>query len=225
MQAGRPSNLLTRPVPAPVPAVAATCSSKCAGRATTGSSSSRVHPANAAGRNHAVAYVASGTAQGSPCAGHNCAGNMQRACRSKRSSKLTCSCVPPHAGSAWPTTDAPTEPHLAAAAADVAAAVPGTGHAEPPSSRVTEQPSSNGTQTAEAVTPGNGSSSCSSNGSSASGSSSAKAVLQPVTYSAGHSLPPQPNWQSAVAALQVRGTVLPCMSTKSHAAVVYADNS
>jgi hypothetical protein len=28
-------------------------------------------------------------------------------------------------------------------------------------------------------------------------------VLQPVTYSAGYSLPPQPNWQAGVAALQV----------------------
>jgi hypothetical protein len=43
-----------------------------------------------------------------------------------------------------------------------------------------------------------------SNSSSSSSSKSEKALLQPVTYSMGYSLPPQANWQSAVAALQVR---------------------
>jgi hypothetical protein len=47
------------------------------------------------------------------------------------------------------------------------------------------------------------SSSSSSNGSSTGSSRSAKAVLQPVTYSTGVSLPTQANWQSAVAALRV----------------------
>lgn len=103
-----------------------------------------------------------------------------------RSSRVARSCAPsPASGAVWTAAaDAPADATAAAATASRPLGQQSQPHL----------PDNQPTSPAEASAHG---------AVNSSSSSSAKAVLQPVTYTAGHSLPPQPNWQAGVAALQV----------------------
>jgi hypothetical protein len=190
MLAGRPCGVLSNPLPAP-PVAAPSVS-----RARTATA--------AACTNHSCQPCTSTTA--AAAARHTVCSKEPRG---SRSSRVPCSCLPPQAGAAWPTAEASANATASLSSSNSRAEV--QSQPEPPASGFVEGTADaanlpQGSDRAAAAANGAAASSNgskSSNGSRSSGRS-AKAVLQPVTYVAAQSLPPQSNWQSALAALQVR---------------------
>lgn len=187
MQAGRPCSLLTRPLQS-----AAACGHRRAAAGTAGCRNKQPHNTAAVSCSHSH-LTAAARADGVLCAGSNSTCSCRR-------SRLACSCLPPHAGATWATAGAAADP-----AAPGSSSRSSSNGAEAPASRVVGDQCSSDAQPAQAAAPpADGLAAGPGMNGSSSSSKSAKAVLQPVTYSMGYSLPPQANWQSAVAALQVR---------------------
>lgn len=195
MQAARSCNLVTRPLAPAAAAVAATCSSR---KAVSAHASSNPPQAAPVGTRRTGRGLAGQTAR-LACAGSSCcsAGISRRMA-------LSCRCSPVNAGAAWPATDAATANCTSTGSSDTSIKGPLLPQqADDASLASSAQQDSMSAQQALPPALEADSSSSSSNGSSTGSSRSAKAVLQPVTYSTGVSLPTQANWQSAVAALRV----------------------
>jgi hypothetical protein len=195
MLAGRPCGVLSNPLPAP-PIAAPSVS-----RARTATA--------AACTNHSCQPCTSTTA--AAAARHTVCSKEPRG---SRSSRVPCSCLPPQAGAAWPTAEASANATASLSSSNSSSSnsrAEVQSQPEPPASGFVEgtADAANLPQGADRAAAAANGAAASSNGSKSSNGSrssgrSAKAVLQPVTYVAAQSLPPQSNWQSALAALQVR---------------------
>lgn len=195
MQAALSCSHVTRPVAPASAAVAAACGSRNAMPAHASTNPPSAAPLGSRRAGRGLAGQTAGLARaGSSC----CSAGISR------QAALSCRCSPAHAGAAWPATDAATAHDTTSGTSNTscegslspqqAASAGLTTYAEQDSMLVQQVPS---------PAPAAGGSNSSNGSSNGSGSRSAKAVLLPVTYSTGVSLPTQANWQSAVAALRV----------------------